>query len=386
MLRLWLSLAVDAEVPMPLPNLEFKIETGDSLLGPNPQDIPDVFREPLRIKADVLALVKNQFFESHGDEKDGYRRTIEKGEAELRQSLHENVGEGIVDWRIQFAEVFSRSRRGFDVVLANPPYGLLNKRQNQKMGYSISSDALIDLKRSSEFAPVLRGMANACTLFIRRSFSLLRPSGVFVEIFPLAFTCDWSFGLLRSFVLKSHTITNVEAFPERDDHRRRVFASAKMSVCIVTARQSARASQDTLKLRINDAPYVVLSKPAAILRPADIAQLDPNCSIPLVSQNDIDVLRTIYSNAIRVSECGNCFTGEVDLTICRPFISSDPQDSPMHKGAIIDRYCIRNKMSQGEIEFVDAKAYLRQKGKREISASVAPPTAEDRSTGNHRCE
>ena len=32
-LRLWLSLAVEAVGPLPLPNLETKIETGDSLLG-----------------------------------------------------------------------------------------------------------------------------------------------------------------------------------------------------------------------------------------------------------------------------------------------------------------------------------------------------------------
>ena len=43
-LRLWLSLAVDADKPVPLPNLDFKIETGDSLLAPDPQEMPDLFR------------------------------------------------------------------------------------------------------------------------------------------------------------------------------------------------------------------------------------------------------------------------------------------------------------------------------------------------------
>jgi hypothetical protein len=36
-LRLWLSLSVESDRPVPLPNLDFKIETGDSLLGPNPK-------------------------------------------------------------------------------------------------------------------------------------------------------------------------------------------------------------------------------------------------------------------------------------------------------------------------------------------------------------
>jgi len=62
MLRLWLSLTVEADEPVPLPNLDFKIETGDSLLAPDPQEMPDLFRGLLQASADVLAMVKNQFF------------------------------------------------------------------------------------------------------------------------------------------------------------------------------------------------------------------------------------------------------------------------------------------------------------------------------------
>src|SRR5438552_6424993 len=56
-LRLWLSLAVDFEgaTPPPLPNLDFKIECGDSLTAPNPQDLPDLFRYALVEQADELA-------------------------------------------------------------------------------------------------------------------------------------------------------------------------------------------------------------------------------------------------------------------------------------------------------------------------------------------
>ena len=38
MLRMWLSLAIEYEgdQPEPLPNLDFKVVTGDSLLGPDP--------------------------------------------------------------------------------------------------------------------------------------------------------------------------------------------------------------------------------------------------------------------------------------------------------------------------------------------------------------
>ena len=65
-LRLWLSLAVDfeGEKPPPLPNLDFKIECGDSVTGPNPQDAPDMFRKLLVQSADRLADLKGQFLEN----------------------------------------------------------------------------------------------------------------------------------------------------------------------------------------------------------------------------------------------------------------------------------------------------------------------------------
>ena len=44
MLRMWLSLAIDYEgaTPEPLPNLDFKVVCGDSLLGPDPSSGTEV--------------------------------------------------------------------------------------------------------------------------------------------------------------------------------------------------------------------------------------------------------------------------------------------------------------------------------------------------------
>ena len=123
-LRLWLSLAVEADQPVPLPNLDFKIETGDSLVAPDPQEMPDLFRVHMQHTADVVAMVKHQFFLSHGEEKEEYRKTIISQESHLRKELATEYGEGVVDWRIQFAEAFANKRGGFDIVLANPPYGI----------------------------------------------------------------------------------------------------------------------------------------------------------------------------------------------------------------------------------------------------------------------
>lgn len=152
-------------------------------------------------------------------------------------------------------------------------------------------------------------MTNICELFIKRSFSLLRTGGVFVEIFPLAFACDWSYGSLRSFIVNSHTITNVEAFPERDDSRRRVFASAKMSVCILVARKGRSQSDGALRIRIHDSPFVDAGKPTASVRPSEIAQIDANYVFRPISASCIALPRSVRALSLFISASSNRRSG-----------------------------------------------------------------------------
>lgn len=60
-LRLWLSLAVEADNPVPLPNLDFKIESGDSLLAPNPQEF-QLLQQKLRFDAMLLSTSSGSIF------------------------------------------------------------------------------------------------------------------------------------------------------------------------------------------------------------------------------------------------------------------------------------------------------------------------------------
>jgi adenine-specific DNA-methyltransferase len=115
-LRLWLSLIVDEEEAKqikPLPNLDFKIVSGNSLIG-----------FPFKSKGlHEIEKLKAQFFE----ETDHNRKSKLKVEIEhkLRDcfaSSKQSLGfEVNFDFEIDFSEVF-RNRRGFDVVIANPPY------------------------------------------------------------------------------------------------------------------------------------------------------------------------------------------------------------------------------------------------------------------------
>ena len=59
--------------------------------------------------------------QAHGKQKKNLHDNVLREEATIATELRSQLGDGVIDWRIQFADVMGRNG-GFDVVLANPPY------------------------------------------------------------------------------------------------------------------------------------------------------------------------------------------------------------------------------------------------------------------------
>ena len=166
MLRMWLSLAIEYEGdrPEPLPNLDFKVVRGDSLLGPDPSpdNYGDLFRHRAHSVAAQLADIKAKHMEATTD-KDAFKAQVERVQDELREALVDTPpAVEAVDWRVEFAEVFDRG--GFDVALANPPY--IHLRWH--------SDRMRQLYRNAGFTSYAR-MGDIYLLFYERGCQLLKP-------------------------------------------------------------------------------------------------------------------------------------------------------------------------------------------------------------------
>lgn len=183
-LRFWLSLVVDynrdvktiddlKNIPA-LPNLDFKLRTGDSLLsliGKSNGKVVNLDAVLQKHRADAFfsqqidqlrALKKTYFnFEElkqsgkiHSDKtKEKFRKEIENFEQNIAQSI------GIKEldrfhfshhilWQIHFAEIFeSDGSFGFDICIANPPY-LRQEKINElfkNFDSSISKDDLVEV-------------------------------------------------------------------------------------------------------------------------------------------------------------------------------------------------------------------------------------------------
>ncbi len=167
-LRLWLSLAVDfgGAKPEPLPNLDFKIECGDSLLAPDPMQKQDFMGNLFAEKADEIAALKALYLTQPGSTKKATYNAIKKIEAELTNDKRPPA-EKIIDWRIAFAEVFNAG--GFDIVLGNPPY----VRQEQLKGYK---------EKLKPYYTCYTGTADLFVYFYERGIQLLKPGGQFAFI------------------------------------------------------------------------------------------------------------------------------------------------------------------------------------------------------------
>ncbi|MCL0034870.1 Eco57I restriction-modification methylase domain-containing protein [Dehalococcoidia bacterium] len=121
-LRLWLSLIVDEEdirKIKPLPNLDYKIVCGNSLLG-----FPtDVLRN-IKISEEIERLKERYFNETVPSKKIEIRNRINALFTDLVEDAKPFLGEVQevnFDFHIHFSEVF-HEKDGFDVVIANPPY------------------------------------------------------------------------------------------------------------------------------------------------------------------------------------------------------------------------------------------------------------------------
>ncbi len=178
-LRLWLSLAVDyeGETPRPLPNLDLKIEIGDSVADAQPRDAGQLgLRDTL---IEELAHWKSQYLDEHGSQKEEMRRTIEAMKQELSDFLGRPRYKEWLDWSIEYPEVFANNG-GFDIVITNPPYGARIEKSTWD--------------RICRWFPNARSARNSAAAFLALPKSIGSANVIVAQIVPksIAYSAGWS--------------------------------------------------------------------------------------------------------------------------------------------------------------------------------------------------
>jgi len=214
-LRLWLSLIVDEEdikQIKPLPNLDYKIVCGNSLLCVE----PDLFNNELFKE---LEKIKHLYFnETNPTKKQEYKKQIDELISKITNGHTE------FDFEVYFSEVFHLNG-GFDVVIGNPPYVQLQK----------DGGRLARLYEKSGYETFDR-MGDIYALFYEKGIKLLKENGLLCFITSNKWMRAGYGRALRKFFLKYNPVKLIDCGPG-------IFESATVDVNILIIQKRSNQNQ-----------------------------------------------------------------------------------------------------------------------------------------------
>lgn len=282
-LRFWLSLIVDEEKPKALPNLDYKIVVGNSLVSKLGDDIIDIdwtlnetahglFGADLaKQKGDLLKKISKQqkdFFNPDSDKKKlaadicklkidllitqlelmvttkgieqkprgtskaltkqtelylqtiGWKNTI-KDLQKLKTKTDQHLQ--FFDWKLDFPEVMNESvieKTGFDIVVGNPPYV---SAPTMVKGNAIMREAITNSKKYS----TLYQKWDLYIPFMELGLQLLTNKGVFSMIVPYPLTNQNYAMKLRELIVNQYNLKEIV-----DLNGTKIFENATVSNCI----------------------------------------------------------------------------------------------------------------------------------------------------------
>jgi len=258
-LRFWLSLIVDEETPQALPNLDFKIMQGNSLLEQykgvdlsrvtKTQEASNGFSQQsfdgdLFANTELPEMLRNMLSEYYEctdhNEKQALRERIINNVRQQLQEQHINVDFGNLDlsgndqfflWHTWFYDVFSKG--GFDIVIGNPPY--VFARNSEEKGMS-QEDKDIYYKK---FA-LARYQINLYHLFVEQGVNLLNDEGTFAYIIPNNWMTINTNKEFRKYVLSKSSIKITNFY-------KKVFENADVDSSILIFSNGSQNPQVQLK-------------------------------------------------------------------------------------------------------------------------------------------
>ena len=198
---------------------------------------------------------------------------------------------------MEFGDAFPQvmQRGGFDAIVGNPPYDVMEKDRSESSWPHTALTEYVRIKHA--YRAALGGKLNLFRFFIVQSLALLRDSGRLGMIVPLALVADMSCASTRQHLLLSMQNLQADCFPQKDNAKRRVFLTAKLSTVVITG-SKAKHTMDSAQVHVRVYPWNSFSDPHSdcLVRLSDTQLIDPQYTpIPLVDSEAWNLCRTIHS-------------------------------------------------------------------------------------------
>ncbi len=376
-LRFWLSIVVDSDKAEPLPNLDYKIMQGNSLLESYEGiDLSGMTHDEQLKKSAKEKNARQYQLSLTFNEEDAlkniqdalriyYSTDNHDKKAELRDSINSDVKTYIINlkggtddikqkmkdlpipnnqfflWHIYFKDVFDKG--GFDVVIGNPPYNELR---------DLSKEAQEAYKKSNYHKYAKGGRINMFQYFYPLGTDMCNQDGIICLITQNSLLAEDSALENRKLLFEKTSILSVDSYPERDDKNKRVFESAKMSVCFCVLRKNTAYQTVPINITIWNERQMLHSRKLRITKTEIIDVFQEDLTLPICDQTQLNILVKMRNKSD--DSVYNISAGEIDMTKYKSNFSYEPSSDKTRiiTGAQVLRYHITDTPSQGGVKYV----------------------------------
>jgi hypothetical protein len=167
----------------------------------------------------------------------------------------------------------------------------------------------------------------------------------------------------RDFLLHKKSLISINAFPQKDDPRRRVFPEAKLSTCIFVVNNGDIKNE--IVIRTHPGRYIEINSKSYTTTSEELSRIfRRHVAVPTVSDDEWKVLKHAFEKNgwPSLSDVAEIYVGEVfDNAPNKKFLSDEPVGPSVLRGANIDRYLLREVASQGKNRYLREKLFLKEK-------------------------
>lgn len=405
-LRFWLALVVDAEKPQSLPNLDYKITCGNSLLNRYAIESPieSVFVEYNKGKngnekmtlSKYKNLVNDYTNTSNHQTKAFFRQTIEmikkalktelskqekerisnlrgriitletplllgertkQEKAELKKLkeklvlkekfqtniINNKLYENAFEWRFEFPQMLDNKGNFVGFDIV-----IGNPPYNELRDLELDMQRV--LKDSMFYESAKGGRLNMYQFFYPLSITIAANHGIITLITQNSVLAEDTALENRKLLFSQTDIISIDSFPERDDRNLRVFESAKMSVCICILRKNKEPQVSTIfPVNVWHSKYMK-EKHVLNISAVEIKEVYPeDLIVPISSNEKFSIIKNLKKkHTYRITAS----SGEIDMTKYKNIFNTKREGVRVITGAQVLRYHITDKPSQGEVIYI----------------------------------
>ena len=352
-LRFWLSIVVDEDTPSPLPNLDYKIMQGNSLIESfqgvdlseltykreSKKDHGEVMLfddEKNRLQKTVSQLLSSYYSCSEHERKLRLRKQI--SDAINQQLEAQFVNSSILTklkdidlagnnqfflWHTWFSDVFNREdgKSGFDIVIGNPPY--------------VSVKAISDemKKLYSSLFETAKGRFNLFTLFLELFYKRSKQNGIMCMIIPEGIYSNIEYRYSRELLVEKCTIKKLCTFTKR------VFEASVDTTIILSMNQkpdnnSVFPIDIDVQASSNNASQFSIKKYPYYLFPVKLANESKSLVEKLMLSNDYDRI----AHHLEIQQ-GIIYSGQPKEKVFADYVK-DSTYKPILDGRDVNRWMI----------------------------------------------